>query len=78
MLNEQTQQREDHRLTAELGVSDRAVSQTVACQKVFSGDSLVHGLFVLPGKGPLSSALFTLPSDHSWAENLKRNHLFVD
>lgn len=34
--------------------------------------------FVLPGQGPLSSALFTLSSDHSWAENLKRNHLFVE
>ncbi len=51
VLNKQTQQREDHRLTAELGVSDRAVSQTVACQKVFSGDSLVHGLFCVAWKG---------------------------
>lgn len=31
VLNKQTQQREDHSLTVELGVSDRAVSQTVAC-----------------------------------------------
>jgi len=28
--------------------------------------------FVLSGQGPLSSVLFTLPSDHSWAENLKK------